>query len=620
MCGITGWFSKNGSIDKVLFDSFRDTLTHRGPDSKGSFYCEKQKFALGHTRLAILDLSSSGNQPMVSLCGRYIIIFNGEIFNYLSVKKILLEKGYNFFSDTDTEVVLNAFIEFGSSCVSMFNGMWAFVVFDKKNETLFGSRDRFGIKPLYFYHDNKDFIFSSETISFKLFPHTREELNNFGIQNELKTQVYLEGNSETIFRNINALPPGHNFLIGFNNKLKVWRWWSVEDNINNYEKTFDTAVFEFKELFFDSLRLRYRSDVPVAAALSGGLDSSAIVSSIIALKTNGELNSNQKFKAFIASFPSYDNDEFSYAKNLVDTLQMPYSKILPEDTNSKFVDDFIKVTKAVDGITGTPLLSISNIYRQMRNEGVFVSLDGHGADELLFGYTWMVLQVQHYFATKGDYLQAQSLSDVYLNMFSEEGQVIAKGDLFPNLGFKRFYYKIKNKLRTKEFDHWLGISLKPKDKFKHPNGISIDNVSHTFLPSILRNFDRASMIHGVEVRMPFLDYRLASFLISLPIEFKLGNGFTKLILRQALKNQIPDLILNRTWKLGINSPVFEWFNGPLNGLVLDIINSKSFQESHLFDGKCIRKDVENSLMSKDLNKINSTRLWPYINFDIINEL
>jgi len=619
MCGITALISFDTKIDKHEFEIFTNTIKYRGEDDFGYLHCDVNNLSLGHRRLSILDLSTAGRQPMTTEDGRYTIIYNGEIFNFIELRELLIKRGVEFISNSDTEVILRGYIHLGVDLLNYLNGMWAFIIYDNYANNLFVSRDRFGIKPLYYY-------FSSSVLAFSSEPHSFEKLSAFdglwnfkGISNELASPIFLEGHGQTIFKNVKVFPSGTFMFFDIKQKtIKLTRWWNQKRSLKNSTLSFDDQVERFKYLFFDAVKLRLRSDVPVATALSGGLDSSSVYLSLRHLYSEGQVDTSESnLNAYFAHFPETRYDESKYAFMVKKGFPENFKTVDIDYTNIE--GSFLKSLENTGFISGTPLLVMINLYKRMRDNGIKVSIDGHGVDEQLFGYTWMVLQLQHLATQKGETYFSSSLSETYLNLFEENEQKFMAGDLrtMPPYTLYRVLKNIKSNLAGNyQIDQWSGAKVQ-KIKFRNYDDILLTNFYSTHLPSILRNFDHASMKAGVEVRMPFMDYRLVEFVSSLPVESKVSNGYTKWILRQAMKGIVYDEIRLRRSKIGINSPVFHWFNGSLNGLVLDTIKSKAFTENKFFDGKNILNDVAKGLELRSLDESRCTQLWPYLNLHLI---
>ncbi|MCW3078456.1 MAG: hypothetical protein JWO32_3065, partial [Bacteroidetes bacterium] len=277
MCGIAGiYYLNQQAVNTEDLTRFTDSMKHRGPDGSGYELYANNSLGLGHRRLSILDVSEAGKQPMHYL-GRYAITYNGEVFNFVEIKNELTTKGYQFSTQTDTEVILAAYHEYGTDCLLKFNGMWAFAIWDKKEQTLFLARDRYGVKPLhYVYLPGKLFAFASETIAFKHLEGFTRSFDEQNLVTAIQSSSYIEASGKTIFKSIQQLLPGHQASISANKELNIKRWWNTADHLVTVESDYARQVEAFKELFFNACKIRMRSDVTIASALSGGLDSSSV--------------------------------------------------------------------------------------------------------------------------------------------------------------------------------------------------------------------------------------------------------------------------------------------------------------------------------------------------------
>jgi asparagine synthase (glutamine-hydrolysing) len=602
MCGICGILNFNGepapesSIKKMM-----RAIKHRGPDDEGMYL--NGNIGLGFVRLSIIDLSKTSHQPMFDESGRFILIFNGEIYNYLEIKEELLSKGYKFKSTGDAEVLLNSYIEWGKDCLNRFNGMFAFVIFDSVEKKLFAARDRFGVKPFYYYINNDTFIFSSEICA--ILDVSKEKV----VQNDEAFFDYFIYNrtdqtENTFFKNIKKLQHGCHIEI-INNNFSINKWYDLIDNLG---KPFENTD-EFTELLSSSIGLRLRSDVPVGVCFSGGLDSSAIVSLLLNDFNKKDINT---FSAIYKSEGHrYDESEFiSEYKNLLNFMHF----ISPSADSLMF--DLNKFVKAHN----EPVTSTSNYAQfkvmELAKSNVIVTLDGQGADELLAGY--------HYFF--GIYFK-ELLHKIKLLKLSSEifHYVLQHRSLY---GIESFLYfltpsLLKTKLRIAEKGY-----LKKDFSDNHTDKNVIVDVlynSKSVYEALINHFeyklehllkweDRNSMWFSLEARIPFLDYRLVERTLSMDSSSKIKNGMTKFLLRDSMKNVLPEKIRVRKDKIGFDTPEDDWFRTPkFISYINEILNSKSFAERGYIN---IKKAKE--LYSKHVNKkINISRdIWKWINTEL----
>jgi asparagine synthase (glutamine-hydrolysing) len=609
MCGISGLIKFNNS--QIGFDQikqFTDTLSHRGPDGTSVILLNEDKVALGHTRLSILDVSSLANQPMTDIYGRYTIVYNGEVYNFIEIRRELEQFGYNFKTNSDTEVVLYAFHRWGHACLDYFNGMWAMAIWDNLSNSLFLARDRFGIKPLYYVKKQDQFIFSSETNSFSHIAGFKKQFDLENIKKAMNDSFALEGNGKTIFSDIKSLLPGHYLTVDINGRVEIKRWWDTKSHISEIKENYEDQIVKFKDFLFDSCKLRLRSDVPIATALSGGLDSSSVYSILKSISSSKEFKYSGRIpdsylQAFSAIFPGTEQDEKKYAEFLLDSSKQNITWI-QEDTES-LVSRIESSVKHLDFIYNTPLFMGASVYKQMSQDGIKVSMDGHGVDEMMYGYGFSIKELAdkliHYDADL-----ANELWDIHSEMFLD--RPVRPGFYLSQLEVQKSYiFKAKKFLK----------GFKNRNPINFGFDLMYNQFHSTMLPTILRNFDKISMQHGIEIRMPFMDYRLVSFVFSLPLSSKIGSGYTKKILRDAMKGLLPDEIRLRKNKMGLNAPMQTWFSGILKDYINDEVQSLSFQSNSLFDGKSWLAFLNARNKKADWSFQDSLSFWPVLNAHLL---
>lgn len=641
MCGIAGILNLNGKeLIKSSLQRFTDSISHRGPDGAGYELLEGNMVGFGHRRLSILDLSEAGKQPMFSHDNSLMISFNGEVYNFIEIKKELQVLGYNFKTNTDTEVILCAYKNWGIDCFRKFNGMFAIAIWDINTKELLLIRDRFGVKPLYFLHQPENvFAFCSETLGFKYLDGFSRELNEKNFNLALQHAAVLEGSDKTIFKNIYQLLPGHFLKLKKQGSVEVRRWWNTQDNLVEVPLSYNEQIEEFRVLFEDACKLRMRSDVTLASALSGGLDSSSVYCTLHKIQVGSRsverLPANWQ-QAFVATFPNTSVDERTYAEKVVKYINGKAHYITPD--YSHLTEDIIKSTRLLDGIISTPLISIADIYKAMKQNGVTVSMDGHGVDEMMCGYNTYVFQAFYDALHKKNFLKANEYAYILCGLSPEykiedlkrtiahfDKNIFEKGASFLK---NRLTVKKNKSSRSRDQTSWV----MPVDGAVISEITSVQNCPHDWtdseklmyndfhyksLPINLRDFDRAAMQHGVEIRMPFMDYRLASYIFSLPQESKIGGGFTKRILRDAMKKTLPEEIRTRTFKIGIGAPMVEWFSNDLKEFILDTVRSGSFKNSAYWNGKQLATDLENNYKQDTINRTICYNAWTIINAHII---
>ena len=646
MCGIVGIWNINGRpIDQRELDCFTDSLAHRGPDGRGTYIDPKVSLGLGHRRLAILDLSITGHLPMSYAQNRYWITYNGEIYNFIELRKVLRELGHQFRSDTDTEVVMAAYAEWGEDCLFRFNGMWAFAIWDSHKRTLFLSRDRFGVKPLNYLFDGKYFVFASELKAFMaLNPSLRPEFN-LGIVANMSN---IESAKKTLLKGVYNLNGGHCLTLREGKSPKIRQWWRTKDHLIDIPRRFDDQASLYKDLFFDACKIRMRSDVPIGTALSGGLDSSSVICTMTDIRSDligGQRLAENWQKAFVLDFTDTSHSEKKQAKEVINhTGAIPIYKEVPLSSISP--EDLFQATFDFEAIQ-EPSIGPWYLYREMRNRKVVVSIDGHGGDETIGGYhQYPAVAMRDFVWPWSTNERWQDLQDTLRGLYEEEvpngfdnvtipshldvikSMLLNKQRLRQStiqlLQSSPSLYKILcstyRAMRSSQDAGWNLVAgktlLQLKEErlsgqlFDHLNRELYQDFHIRILPRILRNFDRISMAHGVEIRAPFLDWRLVTYAFSLPSNAKIGNGFTKRILRESMRGILPETSRLRKGKIGFASPMNAWYEHSLKTFVLDSVNSRDFLVSSIWDGPLIRDYVEDCFKNQDYH--NATRSWRYI--------
>jgi asparagine synthase (glutamine-hydrolysing) len=545
-------------------------MQHRGPDGYGVWQSKDDRVLLGHRRLAIIDTDSRSNQPMI-FNERFIIVFNGEIYNYIELKQELVKEGIKFKTGSDTEVLLQLIIHKGPVALSTLNGMWSFVIYDEQEKKIFLSRDRIGKKPLYYVHDGERFAFSSEMKNLvrylPRFEYDREFVD-FSIQHPLDNETH----EQTIIKGIKKFPSG-SYGTFEGAALKVNRYYFPEKLLeqDSHYKSFEEGVEQFKELFQSSCRLRMRSDVPVGSALSGGIDSSFVVSTIAGMG----FAKDGTYKALVSSFPGSFLDETRDAMLIAKHAGVAVEPLVVQPDLDP--DHLLKAVYDFEEIAGTSPIPFFQLYKGFRERNVVVSLDGHGSDELFGGYSFDLLEkIKDDFP---DIFEMRHTLDTLDKMYGFNNHISLQQAL-PH--FK------KELLQAMKHRKWFRLFEREK-YYKHQ---LLHSTFRGILPTLLRNYDKYSMLAGVEVRMPFLDYRIIEFAFTLPNKYKLRNGFSKAIVRQAARGIVPDSILNNRVKTGWNSPMGEWFAGPWKEWLLDEIGSSAFNNSELIDQQQIQRKVQ----------------------------
>jgi asparagine synthase (glutamine-hydrolysing) len=548
MCGIAGYWSVSPlSLEDLAVAT--DLLAHRGPDGFGYLTADEGRLGLGHRRLAILDPRDTAAQPMLSDDRRYAIVFNGEIYNFLEIRDELRSKGHVFRSESDTEVVLHAYAEWGSACQARFNGMWAFAVWDDAERQLFLSRDRFGVKPLLLVETPSGTAFASEAKAFAGLPwgtgaSTRDDSGSDGASPP-RVRVLRGGMCAT--------------LKGPTARLDVVRWWQPLDHIRPGATSYPQQVERFRELFFDACRLRLRSDVPIATAISGGLDSSSTLAAVYALGAEAVARRPSDWtRAFTIVAPGTQHDELRYAMATCSAVGVEPTVIdLFERCDPNDIDEYLYLTE------GRPLTNLPAwyLYRTMREHGIPVSIDGQGADEILIGYAIDAIRALQ---LEGSWLRRPRRTRDLYRTITEQAQnspyarVRTRMLLVSSSPALRRIASRPERIRSRipavlEVGHdaptWEMARTLPA-----VNAVAFMAV-HDGIQRLLERYDVLSMSSGLEIRMPFLDWRLVCYALSLPGESIVGDGFMKRILRDAMAPYLPEVVRTRKQKLQFQGPI-----------------------------------------------------------------
>lgn len=565
MCGIAGILSPDPvNISRTRLKSMTDAIAHRGPDAEGAWIDPSGRVGMGNRRLAIIDLSPAGNQPMHYL-DRYTIVHNGEIYNYLELRSLLQRKGYRFSSRSDTEVILAAFDHYGSDCLQYFDGMFAFAIWDEKEQKLFLARDRFGEKPLFFYRDEQQFLFASEMKALWA-AGVQKESNKKMIFNFITigyTQNPANG-FETFFQGISKLP-ARCYLVydARTHDMTTSLYWDVK--IEHTSAPGDENVIgQFTSLLSSSVNKRLRSDVPYGTSLSGGLDSSAVVASILG-QPEGRPGS---LSTFSAVFPGFEKDESAFIRQVTTRFSLDNHTTSP--TSRDLIRDFEKlVYHQEEPFLSTSIYAQFKVFELAAAGSIKVLLDGQGADELLAGYHkyyhwyWQELyrSDKKAFALE---LEAARESGIY-DRWTWRNRLAANLPVYAGLFLKKKRTAEQRRSRdlSRDFVEQYGVSYYDIPRFDKLSGILYYNTFMNGMEELLRYADRNSMAHGVEVRLPFLNHELVEFLFSLPSHFKIREGWTKWLLRMSMEDILPPEIVWRKDKTGYETPQRSWMEDPL---------------------------------------------------------
>lgn len=618
MCGISGIISHSENIKEPLLKAQLLQL-HRGPDSQG-IHCSKinqWNIGLGHQRLSILDLTDLASQPMFSPGNRSCIIYNGEIYNYLEIRKELEALGHKFKTTSDTEVLLTALEEWGiDKALSKFNGMWAFAWLDQVNRRLVLARDRLGIKPLYFSWVDDCLYFASEIKSILSVANHKFQLN-YQVIGEYLLQSLLETSGKTFFNGIEKVPSASYITIDLSGKslsLDVKYYWDLQAQLmeNNFSDvlSIEQIIEQIKALFFDSVRLRLRSDVPVGVLLSGGVDSSSIATAMqILLGKDANLN----LLASVSEDPRYDESPFIDIMGR--HLNLPVHKV-----NLSFPpEQAINYVERVNWFNDEPIANFSNVAHYLlmskaKEMGITVILSGQGADELLCGYKkFLGFYIQTLIYTRNYYRAAKSLFSFWQN-----GTIISQFSFNEAKRYLPRFFR-NNQLNIagnalKDFNYQF-VGIQPEQGLMMRQ---IQDLTKYSVPTLLHYEDRMSMAWSREIRVPFLDYRLVENIMSLPDEMKLNYGWTKWIFRKVMEPYLPREIVWRKDKQGFVNPQSEWLKYNLKEQVMEYFNDRHsliFEKSLVNQQNILRsyhdfcKNKNSGVSYKDIFAPLSLEIW-----------
>jgi asparagine synthase (glutamine-hydrolysing) len=652
MCGITGlWqLNPNQPVSPALIRQMTAVQRHRGPDDEGYLFAdtanncvvvcgggdtapelrlpevaqlnnESGNLAFGFRRLAIIDVSAAGHQPMGSGDGALWLVFNGEIYNYVELRAELQAKGHSFTTATDTEVILHAYAEWGVECLQQFNGMFALALWDGRQRRLFCARDRFGIKPFHYVWNGEMFAFASEIKALLQLPNFDPRPND-AVVYEYLLSGGVERSDDTFFANIKQLPPGH-YLMLAEGQLQINTYWDI-DLSRRVDLAGDETGYtqKFYDLFEDAVRLHLRSDVPIGTCLSGGLDSSSIV--MVANKllfgdglTRPEIVGRQQ-KTFSSCFTDARFDERQFIQPVLTATNAEANTIFPDA--EQLIEDLPRLIWHQDEpFRSTSIFAQWSVMKAVAARGVKVLLDGQGSDEILagyhpcFDYYWGMLARQGHWAILRQELSAYHalfgaakaypalrLLRPFAPAFAQRlGRRLKQGGILGmNNDFARVY-----RGQAHEFVY------RGRDPFHQ----YLYAQTRYALPRLLRFEDRNSMAHSIEARVPFLDYRLVEFVFSLPANQKINRGLTKAILRNALKGVLPDEVRLRTDKMGFVTPEAVWLAEDLRAWINDIIHTDSFRSRPYFNApQIIRAFEEYWAGRRDISQI----AWRWLNLEL----
>jgi len=627
MCGIAGIVALDG-FDPAQLMSMTHLVKHRGPDGYGFVYfdflsnspgegfhnqdgyprLEKPSLGFGARRLAILDLSDSGNQPMQTENEDFWITYNGEVYNYLEIRKELEGMGHSFRTHTDTEVILEAYSEWGPSCVNRFNGMWSFAIWDRRQRKLFCSRDRFGVKPFYYFATDSLLVFGSEIKQILHFPGVQRTANENIVLQYLEQGVQ-DHSESTFFNAILQLPPGHSMIVDLGKpsiSVKSSRYWklpiSPEDNLSEEE-----AIERFLSQLKRAVNWRLCSDVPVGSCLSGGLDSSSVV------MLASEADRAKELHSFSSCYDDPSIDERKFIQEIVSASGVTPHYVFPKAEG--FWDDLERLIWHQDEpVGGTSVYAQWCVMQEARKRGIPVLLDGQGGDEALCGYRkfyffhlWHLMKRANprvvidgiaWIRNSDGTLWSWEHAKRYVPFIGGRSQSLRARMCSPT--FANNHHNIPKN------DIGPGASLSERQR---------DDLSFWSIPALLHYEDRNSMAHSIEARVPMLDYELVQFAVNCPPDLKLRDGWTKWILRQALRGVLPEPVRLRRSKLGFATPQKQWLRQDIRGIIRSVVQESDLKFSRILSLKKVREQF-NAFVSNHKGSLTDVEAFRVLNLEL----
>ncbi len=633
MCGIAGFIQGKSSKININYNAvvnqMADALEHRGPDDKGFWIDDESNIALSYRRLAVIDLSKNGNQPMVSQNNRWIIVYNGEIYNHKELRKNLDDSGYKikWKGTSDTETLL-ACIEFWGleKSLSKIVGMFSFSLWDKKTKRLFLARDRFGEKPLYYGYIDKCFVFASEIKSFKIFPGFQKKINQSALRSYFSLNVV--PNKFCIYENIFKLTPGSYICIGYDlvdNQVipKPQHYWSIT-NLFNSSKNKKISISEneinqeIKRMIQESVTQQLISDVPIGVFLSGGIDSSVITAMSVK-------NSNKPVKTFSIGFREKDYDESKIAHKIANHLRTDHTSYeLSSSEADKYIMD---MSSTFDEPFGDSSQIPMKLVCAMARKNITVALTGDGGDEIFGGYNRHILSYKYWSKIKHlpifiRKIIFSSLAPFYtgFSKLSRPGEKLSKiSNVIYSKNDKEFYSNlITNNFNcdrilyseNNQNNFLYNLPELERNSFNISEKLMIADLINYLSDDILVKSDRSSMSVGLEIRSPFLDHRILEFYSQVPFNYKIDRKKGKLALRKILNEFIPPDLIERP-KMGFSIPLDNWLRGPLKNWASSLLSKKNLQKFDFFNSQSIEEVWQNHL---NMKKRNENLIWSLLMF------
>ncbi|MEX1191415.1 MAG: asparagine synthase (glutamine-hydrolyzing) [Brumimicrobium sp.] len=608
MCGIAGIRSFNKTVEKHQLETLSTAIAHRGNDASGIFLNETKSCGLAHRRLSIIDLSDQANQPLVSPCGNYRLVFNGEIYNYESLRDELEKNGVNFTTVSDTEVVLQAFIHWGEKCVDHFNGMFAFAVWDEKSNVMSLFRDRLGIKPLYYFWDKEVFAFASEMKALTQFVD-ESKLNATAIHHYFRLGYIPE--PYTIYEGIHKFPKGNRATVK-SNEFSIKSYWNINDNIKAKTlKDFSKAKTEYHSKLKESVRIRLKSDVPFGVFLSGGIDSSTVAAI-------AQSQSKEKIKTFSIGFKNTRFNESEWAQKVADHLDTEhYEYILSEKDALSLIE---KIPSWYDEPYADASAIPTYLVAKMANESVKMVLTGDGGDEQFMGYgmyNWakrlsnpfikglkspialgLGLTGKNNLKRASEYFKFDSDTAIQPHIFSVDQYLFSERETKEFFNFNKVYKELKLQ--------------KTNRKLSSHEKQALFDLNYYLTDDLLTKVDRVTMQNGVEARVPLLDHNLVEFTLNLDESLKVKKGVSKYLLKEVLYDYVPKALFDRP-KWGFGIPLGKWLANELKPLLDKYVNEEVLTKAKIYKVNQIMQLKERYLNGEEYLY---NKLWLVIVFNM----
>jgi asparagine synthase (glutamine-hydrolysing) len=620
MCGLVVMLGLAGrKADPAVLTRMAQRIAHRGPDDSGLYLQDAVGF--GFRRLSILDLSPTGHQPMCSDDGQLVVVFNGEIYNYIELRDELRAAGHSFRSTSDTEVLLAAYRHWGPECLGRLNGMWAFVIHDRRRGALFGARDRFGVKPLFVHRGTDCWLLGSE-IKAILASGLYQRATNWQVAADFLLKDQLDETPATFYDGIEQVPPGCAFELRLDGQWRQWSYWSLP--AADPEPAPVAPEEKLAELLEDAVRIRLRSDVPVGVCLSGGLDSTAVICAMARQRAD---SAAAPLLAFCYHEPAFDERAF-----IADTLAQTGAQLRQISLSPAAMwESLAEVLRFQDEpiIAGAPIAGF-HLMKLAASNGVKVVLNGQGADETLAGYPsyfpdyWYTLlraaRVTTAWREIREYATRQGISPGRL-FLGALGRT-----LHHQLRRLRPYHTLTQRRRRRRSERhpWFARSLREclgpsGDGYEEPelNAVLQRSVERARLPHYLRLEDRNSMAHGVEARLPFMDYRLVSWAFRLPADCKMEGVWNKILLRRGMRGRIPESVRTRVEKMGFPTSLHMWMTGALADPLRDILGSRAARERGIYNVEEMLRALQNG---RRLEPIAALQLFHVAEFELWHDI